>query len=185
VLNETAEVLAAASSALRNQDRNAAEAVLDQARAGAQGLAALDQAAAEGLAVVRHSPFRRRQLSNVTAFADLYEPLDHASRNLRVLARRSTAVVWRGREGATGLSGPYRSVGRSVSTHGQRARASTAADRHQGATACTRLDSSHVELSDSLDSVVILAQTRSIIVDLLELTGMDYLEARELVPEVD
>jgi len=38
-------------------------------------------------------PLPRRQLSDVTAFADIYEPLDHASRNLPVLARRSTAAV--------------------------------------------------------------------------------------------
>jgi hypothetical protein len=46
------------------------------------------------------------------------------------------------------------------------------------------LDNSRVELSDSLDVVVILAQTRSMIVDLLELTGVGYLEARELIPEL-
>ena len=45
------------------------------------------------------------------------------------------------------------------------------------------LDSSRVELSNSLDPVVILAQTRSMIVDLLELTGVGYLEAREPIPE--
>ena len=46
------------------------------------------------------------------------------------------------------------------------------------------LDGSRVELSDSLDAVVILAQPRFMIVDLLELTGMDYPEARELIPEL-
>jgi hypothetical protein len=33
--------------------------------------------------------------------------------------------------------------------------------------------------------VVILAQVRSITADLLELTGMDYAHARELIPEMD
>ena len=33
--------------------------------------------------------------------------------------------------------------------------------------------------------MVILAQVRSITADLLELTGMDYAEARELIPEMD
>lgn len=46
------------------------------------------------------------------------------------------------------------------------------------------LDGSRVELSDSLDAVVILAQPSFMIVDLLELTGMDYPEARELIPEL-
>ena len=43
----------------------------------------------------------------------------------------------------------------------------------------------HQELTHSVSAVVILAQTRSIVVDLIELTGMDYQEARELVPDVD
>ena len=30
------------------------------------------------------------------AYADLHDPLDHASRNLRVLARRCAVSVWRG-----------------------------------------------------------------------------------------
>ena len=46
------------------------------------------------------------------------------------------------------------------------------------------LDGNRVALSDSLDAVVILAQPRFMIVDLLELTGMDYPEARELIPEL-
>jgi len=47
------------------------------------------------------------------------------------------------------------------------------------------LDSRQVELSESLEAVVILVQTRSVIVDLLELTGMGYLEARELIPRAE
>ena len=46
-------------------------------------------------------------------------------------------------------------------------------------------DTSHLALTDSISAVVILAQVRSIIADLLELTGMDYAEARELIPDMD
>jgi hypothetical protein len=42
--------------------------------------------------------------------------------------------------------------------------------------------STHVQLTDSVSAVVILAQTRSIVIDMLQLTRMDYLQARELVP---
>ena len=56
-----------------------------RARAAETRLAALDEAASEGLAVARQSVFRRHQLSTVQAYADLQEPLDRASRNLRVL----------------------------------------------------------------------------------------------------
>ena len=46
-------------------------------------------------------------------------------------------------------------------------------------------DTSHLELAESMSAVVILAQVRSITADLLELTGMDYAEARELIPDMD
>ena len=68
-------------------------------------LAELDEATAEGLAVVRQSPFRRRQLAGIEAYAQLSEPLDHASRNLRVLARRCAVALWRGEDGAGPVPG--------------------------------------------------------------------------------
>ena len=46
-------------------------------------------------------------------------------------------------------------------------------------------DTSHLGLSDSISAVVILAQVRSITADLLELSGMDYAQARDLIPEMD
>ena len=45
--------------------------------------------------------------------------------------------------------------------------------------------SAHLTTDSSLSAVVILAQIRSMTADLLELTGMDYAEARELIPDMD
>jgi hypothetical protein len=45
--------------------------------------------------------------------------------------------------------------------------------------------SAHLQLATSISAVVILAQTRSLVADMMELTGMGYLEARELIPEMD
>ena len=45
--------------------------------------------------------------------------------------------------------------------------------------------SSRVSVHGSLSSIVVLAQIRSILVDLLELTGLDYATARALVPDID
>ena len=56
----------------------------------------LQDAADEGLAVVRLSPFRRRDRRGVEAYAELTGPIGRAQRNLRVLARRCVAVLWRG-----------------------------------------------------------------------------------------
>jgi hypothetical protein len=43
----------------------------------------------------------------------------------------------------------------------------------------------HQHLTQSISANVILAQIRSMVSDLLQLTGMDYFEARELIPGLD
>lgn len=185
VLTELAATLDAVITALRDRDEAAADAVLDRARASEARLAALGEASSEGLAVVRHSPFRRRQLSRVQAYADLLVPLDRAARNLRVLARRAAAAVWRHQPvpgGYLELMHTVAEVARFMAAELEAGRLPDAArDRLTDA----GLTSSHLALADSLSAVVILAQTRSILVDLLELTGLDHADARELIPDVD
>ncbi len=87
ILAELAATLEETAAALRLDDEDAADRVLDRARATEDQLQTLAEANREGLAVIRHSPFRRGQRREVQAYAQLFDPLDRASRNLRVLAR--------------------------------------------------------------------------------------------------
>ena len=180
-----AETLDSAAAALASNDEDAASAVLDQAQAAEKDLAAFDAAAAEGLEVVRHSPFRRRELGLVAAFADLHRPLDHASRNLRVLVRRCVVAVWRGDhvpEAYQDLIRQLAEVCRFIARELEEQRLPTAARdqlREIGES------SAHLQLTGSMSAIVILAQTRSMVADLMQLTGMDYHEARELLPDMD
>jgi len=185
VVFEMATTLDAAAAALAADDEDAAGAVLDQARAVEKSLEAFDQAAAEGLAVIRHSPFRRRHLPVVSALADLHEPLDYANRNLRVLARRCATAVWRGER----VPAAYQDLIKELA-EACRFIAEELAERRLPTAARDRLReigeaSAHLQLADSMSAVVILAQVRSMVADLMQLTGMDYLEARELVPDMD
>lgn len=185
ILTEFAATLDAAERALRTGDTEAADAVLQQARAAERDLEGMEEAAKEGLAVVRHSPFRRRDLPAVQAYAELAVPLDRASRNLRVLARRSAVALWREEQVPLAylvLIGETAEVVRFMG--------SELYDRRLPVAARDRLvnlgvSSSHLKLAQSLSSVVILAQLRSMITDLLELTGMTYAEARLLMPDMD
>ncbi|HEY5788922.1 MAG TPA: aromatic acid exporter family protein, partial [Microlunatus sp.] len=180
-----AATLRAAATALRESDPTAADQVLERARAGESQLKTLQDAADEGLAVVRHSPFRRRQLGAARAYAELIEPLDRASRNLRVLARRSATAVWRGDV----VPEAYLQLLESNAGLAER----MASELHEGKlpVAARKLlveaarASSHLPVADSISAVVILAQARSMLVDLMELTGLDYADARELVPDMD
>lgn len=185
LLQELAGTLRAAATALREGDEAAADQVLERAREGEAQLKTLQDAADEGLAVVRQSPFRRRQLGSALAYAQLAEPLDRASRNLRVLARRSATAVWRGDK----VPESYLRLLESNAGLAER----MASDLHEGKlpVAARKLlvaaarETSHLPVADSISAVVILAQARSILVDLMELTGLDYADARELVPDMD
>jgi uncharacterized membrane protein YgaE (UPF0421/DUF939 family) len=180
-----ADTLGAAADALAARDEHAASAALDRVQATEKDLAAFDVAAAEGLDVVRYSPFRRRQLGLAIALSDLHVPLDGACRNLRILVRRCVVAIWRGDEVPVayqdlirGLAEACRFIAHEFSEHRL---PTTTKDRLQEIAE----DTSHVKLTHSISTVVILAQIRSMVADLLELTGMEYVEARELIPGMD
>ena len=180
-----AETLEAAADALAANDEHAASAVLDQVQATEKALATFDVVAAEGLEVVRYSPFRRRQLGLAIALADLHEPLDHASRNLRVLVRRCVVAVWRGDQVPKAyqdlirrLAEASRLIAKELTEH----RLPTAARDQLREIAET---SAHLSLTESMSAVVILAQTRSMVADMMQLTGIEYADARELIPDMD
>jgi len=185
VLENLASTLEAAATELRESDEQAAEDVLAQARRSEEALAELNDATAEGLAVVRQSPFRRRQLSGVEAYAQLSDPLDHASRNLRVLARRCAVALWRGEQVPAAYRAEMTALAEVMRFMAIELRNGRLPTRARDRLVAIGRDTSHLELSESLSAVVILAQVRSITADLLELTGMDYAEARELIPDMD
>jgi len=180
-----AETLDAAADALAKNDERAATAVLDRAEAAEKDLAVFDAAAADGLEFVRHSLFQRRRLSTATALADFHLPLDRASRNLRVLARRSVIAVWRGEEVPVAYQDLIRRLAeacRFVARELVERRLPTAArDELREIGEAT----AHLHLTESISADVILAQTRSMVADLLQLTGVDYFDARELIPGMD
>ena len=124
-------------------------------------------------------------MSLVAAVADLHTPLDHASRNLRVLVRRCVVAVWRSDhvpEAYQDLIRRLAEVCRFIARELEEQQLPTAARdqlRKIGEA------SAHLQLTGSMSAVVILAQTRSMVADLMQLTGMDYYEARELLPDMD
>ncbi|GAB3703921.1 FUSC family protein [Mariniluteicoccus flavus] len=185
VLTEAAATLDEVRDALVAGDPEAGDRVLERARNSESTLDELNEATDEGLAVVRYSPFRRRDLPHMQEISQLTDPLDRMMRNLRVLTRRSAIALWR--EEKIPLS--YRSLLGALADE-LRYCANELQARRIPEAARPRLialgtKSSHLGLADNLSSIVMLAQVRSILVDALELTGMDYAEAREAIPDMD
>ena len=182
VLSELSEILVETADGLRSREEDAASDALRRARASESLLDDLRSAADEGVAVVRLSPFRRRHRGRVQEIADLVVPLDRAIRNIRVLVRRCAVAVWRDEAMPPEfpnllerLADGTRLIGESLfEPH-----ADVAAHRVLGELGRRTAE---MPLPTGLSAVVVLAQIRSTVVDLLELTGTTYDEARKLVP---
>lgn len=182
-LQDSAATLRAAAEALRDDDMEAAEAVLDRARRGEDQLDDLEEASQEGVAVVRSSPFLRHRLQTVRSFAALYPSLDRMSRNLRVLARRTAVALWRSESVPLSYIVVLEELADVISFMAgemyQQRLPTAARDRLVAVGEAT----SDLPIHESLSAAVVLAQVRSMVVDLLELTGLSSAEARGLIPE--
>jgi len=176
-------LLREAAQCTRDGDVQRAVRVLASARATESPLRELRQAADEGLAVIASSPFQRKHREKVRSVADLVEPLDRALRSTRVLCRRvavnadrqihvppSYAVLLDDLADATDI------VARVLGENAAAAMGRGGIIEVGRATA--RLE------RGSLSVEVLLVQIRSLIVDLLQVTGMDYEEAVAVMPRI-
>jgi uncharacterized membrane protein YgaE (UPF0421/DUF939 family) len=190
VVRRIAELLRAGAKSAEEGDVEAGLAVLQDARATEQLIRELQDAADEGLSVLASSPFRRRHVGQVRRMVELVEPLDRALRNTRVLVRRMALTSYHHHplprsyvrlcvdladavdEMADELAGGHSPDGR---------------EDGPGSEARRRLlrigeGTAEVERVADLSADVVLAQIRSIVVDLLQVTGMDVLEATDALP---
>lgn len=186
VLFETAETLYAARSALRSGDQEAADEVLTRARGSEAQLRALSEASSEGIALVRYSPLLRQHRQHVQDVADLVAPLDRLVRNSRVLARRVSVAAWREDEVPSEVAGLVGATAEVTEFCANELFARRLPTRARDRIKQVGAESSHLHLSDlTLSSAVIIAQCRSMLADLLELTGMSYADARAAIPDMD
>ncbi|MGH8868046.1 MAG: FUSC family protein [Actinomycetes bacterium] len=181
VLDELALLLREAARSARDGDVERATRTLDRARETDTVLSDLRSAAREGLSVSR-TPLRRHHLDSVVAVAELAEPLDRAIRNVRVLVRRVTVAASRGEPVPEAYAHLAERLADIVEDMAAGLREKMLPTRARETLQDLARDSARVESSDTLSAVVVLAQVRSMIVDLLQLTGLDVDGAEQRVP---
>jgi uncharacterized membrane protein YgaE (UPF0421/DUF939 family) len=177
------ELLRQAATLAAGGDVDAAASVLASARGTESLLRELRQAADEGLDVITSSPLsRRRHAPRVRSMAELVEPLDIAMRSTRVLVRRVTISVARGEN----LPDSYRALlGRLADANDVMARAlSENAAASVGLRGLLEVAAATGELprTSSLASETVLAQLRSLVVDLLQVAGLGEEDAHAAIP---
>jgi hypothetical protein len=102
-----------------------------------------------------------------------------------VLVRRCVVAVWRGDQ----VPEAYQDLIRRLA-EASRLIAKELAEHRLPVAARDQLreiaeTSAHLPLTESMSAVVILAQTRSMVADMMQLTGIEYADARELIPDMD
>ena len=185
VIGHCSATVQAIRDALATGDEALGERVLDQARSTEAELGDLQLAAGEGVAVARYSPFLRGHREHAQAIAELVAPLDRLTRNLRVMARRATVATWRHEDFPAEYLPLLDQLAAAMDFCTEELRARRMPVRARDRIIEVAEASSRVSVHGSLSSIVVLAQIRSILVDLLELTGLDYATARALVPDID
>jgi uncharacterized membrane protein YgaE (UPF0421/DUF939 family) len=182
VMRKISTLLRAASESIGDGDFERALSMLDDARSTDELVVELRAAADEGLSVVRSSPFRRRHRGRVRAMAELVEPLDFALRNTRVLVRRVAVACYRRERIPASYGLLLDDLAECTDTIAEELSAGRAAvvvrDKLIGIGRAT----GEVERSGDLSAEVVLAQARSLVADLLAVSGMDPLTATDQIP---
>ena len=156
--------------------------LLADARATDSLIRELQDAADEGMAVVSSSPFRVRHRPDIRRMADLVEPLDRALRSTRVLVRQTAVAAYHHRH----VPKSYSLLAIDLADAADMVADELAADRMAVAARDALMQvgeaSALVERADEMTAEVVLGQLRSVVVDLLLLTGMTQIESTEALP---
>ncbi|WP_229660580.1 FUSC family protein [Marmoricola endophyticus] len=182
VVDKVADLLRATGDCMDDGDVEHAMDVLADARSTDRFVRELQSAADEGLSVVASSPFRRRHAAGVRRMADLVGPLDNALRNTRVLARRVAIAAYRREPLPEGYPQLVRDLAACADAVADELRAGRLAEAARPGLVALGHASSAVARAHGLSGEVVLAQVRSVIADLLAVSGMDPMEATDAIP---
>ncbi len=182
VVRKVAALLRAAGDVMVDGEVDPALDLLADARSTDHLISELRAAADEGLAVVASSPFRVRHKGNLRRMVELVDPIDRALRSTRVLVRRTAVTAYRHRP----VPASYAVLCRELADAAERVADELDADRMateaRPVLLAVGLGTAQVERTDDLNTDVLLAQIRSVVADLLLLTGLDELEATDALP---
>ena len=182
VMRKTAGLLRAAGEVMADGEVERALDLLADARSTDKMIRELQDAANEGLSVVASSPFRVRHRDNLRRMVDLVDPLDRALRSTRVLVRQTAVAAYHRRT----VPASYSRLALDLAEAANLVADELAADRMATAARPALLEvgraTGRVERTDQLAAEVVLAQLRSVVVDLLLLTGLDQMESTDALP---
>ena len=182
VVGKISTLLRAAADVMHEADAVLGMSVLAEARSTDPLVRELQAAADEGMSVVASSPFRLRHRPAVRAISELVEPLDRALRSTRVLVRQVAVAAYRGQPVPDEYADLARRLADATDHIAEELRANRMATSVRAELIALGAQSVAVPRSAVLNAEGVLLQIRSVIVDLLQMTGMGQYEATEALP---
>lgn len=187
ILATATEVLRGVVTGLERNDEPALVVALRLSRTTQPGINKLRDHVRGGREISRISPFYWSSRSRIASIAAIVDPLDNAMRNIRVLARRSLTVVRDDEVLDPRLVAEIDRTADSVQVlrqmlqteHGQKPDQADAARVLRSAASGMK-----PELLDGagLSATVVFAQLRSLLVDLLQVAGLQRISAIATLP---
>ncbi len=182
VVRKISALLRAAAEVMDDGEFQRALELLADARSTDSLIRELQAAADEGLSVVESSPFRVRHRAGLRSMADLVDPLDRALRSTRVLVRQTAVAAYHRRPVPRAYALLARDLADATDAVAQELAANRLSTPAQPALLAVAEATGQVDRSEVLAAEAVLAQLRSVVVDLLMVTGMDQLESTDALP---
>ncbi|MFL0577770.1 FUSC family protein [Dietzia sp. 179-F 9C3 NHS] len=193
VRREAASLLGVASSVLRevsegldDDDSDRIRTALQDARDTQPAIDMVEEQLAGARELVRISPFYSRRRPEEVELARILNPLDNGIRNIRVLARRAIVAVDDQVDAPPALAGLTWHLGDAIELLARRvaddADAPTDAEVHRALRAVSAQARRELVTDGGLTETVMLAQIRSILVDMMQVAGLSKISALAALP---
>ncbi|MFI6496329.1 aromatic acid exporter family protein [Nonomuraea typhae] len=183
VLDALSTVLEKCAVAIETRDADLAAEALEEARGTQDVIEEFEQALETSREIATISPLHWHRRTRLARYETAAVPVDHALRNARVLARRTLAALGETATPPTTLATSLREVSEAALLLQLELGAGREPQLARQALTAVAARQRPERLGFSAE--VILAQLRSIVVDLLQATGVDHDEATAALPPLD
>ncbi|HEY9475882.1 MAG TPA: FUSC family protein [Mycobacteriales bacterium] len=184
MLNELAEALRELSTALRTGAHSSVRAAAETVRAVEKPLGEFADAAEGAAETVRLAPYRWREKGRITPYVRLADRMGPVIRNLRVLTRRSRAILSQGEPAPPGIPDALEGVAHAVELLLDDLLADRDPERARAELLRACRMTADIPEGMSISGQVIVGQLRSAAVDLLRACGLGQAEAAGAVRRI-
>ncbi|SHE55357.1 FUSC family protein [Streptoalloteichus hindustanus] len=185
VFGELAQALRGAATAAEERDPGRAAAALSRARGSQKALEDFRSALETGSEIATIAPLRWRRRNELEHYRAAAAPVDYAMRNTRVLLRRTVAALRDEERVPEHLPEVLRALAEATTVlRDELAKGEEPVRARRAALAAGRAATGELASGAGFSMRVVVAQLRSIVVDLLQATGMNREDASAALPAV-